>query len=414
MGADKRIGVGVVMALVMLVRVGWWKRTEVKVTDGQRIKISARVRQIPITVSGIFVAVPEEINVEYGDKIEVVGTVEERVTADGRRYLRLIDQDLRKIEIGGGWGRYLAGIRQKTFYNLRRWLGGDEGELAGGIVVGGSGEMSQEGRDNFRRTGVAHILAASGYNVSVVAGVILTTMSMVTGRKWAMWFVILGVCLYMFLAGMSAAVVRAGIMGTLAVLGLMLGRKGDGYWLLVISSWGMVMINPGYVGDIGFQLSVAATAGVLWASPQDLTLNPSPNISQARGFAVGEGNRFLKSIGEDFKITMAAIGMTTPLILHHFGNLSVAAPVVNLLVVPVVPVVMGVAGVASVAGLAVPVLGQVVSWMAWPVLKYMTEVVNWFGSQSWSSREVGTISWWWVIGYYLALVICIKCWRWWR
>lgn len=392
------------MLLVLVARVGWWKKTEVKVSDGQRIKITARVNQIPahyygkqrITVSGIFIDVPEEIIVDYGDRIVVVGTVEEKVIGDGRKIMSLNDQKFNVIENGSGWGLYLVNIRQKTFYNLRRWLGGDEGELAAGIVVGGSGEMSKEGRDNFRRTGVSHIVAASGYNVSVVAGVILMTLVSLIGRRWAMWFVILGVGLYMFLAGMSAAVVRAGVMATLSVAGLMLGRRGDGYWLLVISSWLMVMINPGYVEDIGFQLSIAATIGVLWA---------------------GEGSLdSLRSLGmtikSDFRTTMSAIVMTTPLILHHFGNLSVAAPLVNLLVLPVVPLIMGAIGAASMVGFVFPVFGQVISWLAWPVLRYMTLVVGWFGSQSWSSWEVGKLGWAWVVGYYLLLTICIRYWRW--
>ena len=404
MGANTRIGVGLVILLVLAARVWEWKQNKVRVVDGQRIKITARINQIPaenygkqqIMILGIRIDVPSEIKVDYGDRINVVGTIEERVTTSGSVYLNLNDQTFRKIENGSVWGRYLVTIRQKTFYNLRRWLGGDEGELAAGIVVGGSGEMSREGRDNFRRTGVSHIVAASGYNVSVVAGVILTMAVAAIGRKAAMWFVVVGVVVYMFLAGMSAAVVRAGVMGILAVAGLMLGRKGDGYWLLVISSWLMIIVNPGYVEDIGFQLSVAATIGVLYGTPQ--ILNSKHEI--------------LDVTAQNFKTTMGAIVMTVPLILHHFGNLSVAAPVVNLLVVPVVPLIMGVVGVASIVGFVIPVFGQVISWLAWPVLKYMTSIVGWFGSQSWSSREVGKIGWAWVAGYYLVLAVCIKYWRW--
>ena len=415
MGANTRIGVGLVILLVLAARVWEWKQNKVRVVDGQRIKITARINQIPaenygkqqIMILGIRIDVPSEIKVDYGDRINVVGTIEERVTTSGVVYLNLNDQTFRKIENGSVWGRYLVTIRQKTFYNLRRWLGGDEGELAAGIVVGGSGEMSREGRDNFRRTGVSHIVAASGYNVLVVAGVILTMAVATVGRKAAMWFVVVGAVVYMFLAGMSAAVVRAGVMGILAMIGLMSGRKGDGYWLLGISSCGMIMINPAYVEDIGFQLSVAATVGVLWAGGSRVILNEVKDPEGSGSFA-----KLKMTILEDFKITMAAIVMTTPLILHHFGNLSVAAPVVNLLVISFVPLVMGVVGVASMVGFVLPVLGQIISWLAWPMLKYMTIVVSWFGSQSWSSWEVGKIGWAWVAGYYLVLAVCIKYWRW--
>lgn len=198
MGANTRIGVGLVILLVLAARVWEWKQNKVRVVDGQRIKITARINQIPaenygkqqIMILGIRIDVPSEIKVDYGDRINVVGTIEERVTTSGSVYLNLNDQTFRKIENGSVWGRYLVTIRQKTFYNLRRWLGGDEGELAAGIVVGGSGEMSREGRDNFRRTGVSHIVAASGYNVLVVAGVILTMAVATVGRKAAMWFVV--------------------------------------------------------------------------------------------------------------------------------------------------------------------------------------------------------------------------------
>lgn len=276
----------------------------------------------------------------------------------------------------------ISGIRQKMQKNLARWLPGDTGPLASGILLGGSEGLSYPAKIAFRQAGLLHITAASGYNVAVVAGWAMAVGTRIWGRRRALGFGIVSTVLYMYLAGISAAVVRAGVMAILTLMAAFMGRKADAGWTLVISCGLMLVARPEWISDIGFQLSVAATAGLIF-------INTTPGAS----------------IIGDFKTTVTAQIATIPLILHHFGNLSIVSPLINCLTLWTVPVVMQVTAVASVLGWLWEPIGFLVSLTAWPLLKYMLEVVGWGATLPGANLQVGKIGWGWVGIYYLTVII---------
>ena len=195
-------------------------------------------------------------------------------------------------------------------------------------------------------------------------------------------FVIGSILLYVFLAGATAAVMRAGLMAILAIIGMTWGRKTDGYWLLGVGSWLMIMWDPGYLSDVGFQLSVAATVGVLLA---------------------GRGAWW----STDLKTTFMAQLTTLPLILHYFGDLSVVALPVNSVVLWTVPVIMQILGFAVGVGVVFDGLGMVASWLVWPLLRYVTWIVDVTASWRWASLTVGPVGWGGVVGYYGILILLV-------
>ncbi len=275
----------------------------------------------------------------------------------------------------------LGSLRMKMQTNLIKWLPGDTGPLASGILLGGNQGLSFEAKTAFRKSGLMHVTAASGYNVVVVAGWVMTAGKKLWGRKPAVGSGILSVVLYMFLAGLSAAVVRAGIMAILTMAAAFWGRKSDAGWTLVLASMLMLIIRPQWVSDIGFQLSVAATAGLIW-------------------LAVGSG-----LLLADLKTTIAAQIATLPLILHYFGNLSLFSPIVNLLVLWTVPVIMEISAIASVLGLVWQPLGGIVILAAWPFLAFMDRLVEWAATWPGAGLEIGKLDWIWVGIYYLAVAM---------
>ena len=258
---------------------------------------------------------------------------------------------------------------------VERWLPGDEGILAAGMLWGGSESLSRQTKEAYRRVGLLHIVAASGYNVTLVTGWILSACLIWLSRRWALGVTIVGVVIYMLIAGWQASIIRAGIMSILAMVGLILGRERDAKWLLILTGVVMLATNPKLISDIGFQLSFAATWGILWLAPKG-----------------------------DLGTTLAAQAMTTPLILHHFGNLSVISPLVNAALLWTVPVIMEITAVGLVIG--------PVNYLAWPLLRLQTWVVGSVAAWPISNWEVGKMSWWWVAVYYVVLVICIKFWPW--
>ncbi len=339
--------------------------------DNQRVKITAVSRGEYMVIEGIAVSIPPDTGIEYGDRFQVIGTLASGVTRTKSAKFRLINQHFQIVSHQASllWG--VNKIRQQLILGLARWLPADEAALDAGIVLGGTEGMSQQLKLAFRRTGLSHIVAASGYNVTVVAGWTMLLFTRWFHRRWAIVLGIVSIILYVVLAGATAAVIRAGIMATSAWMGQLWGREADGLWLLGVAGWMMLIINPLYASDIGFQLSMAATAGILW-------FRPSGNLWTS----------------------LAAQVTTIPLILHHFGNLSVVAPLANLLLLWLVPPIMQVGAIGLIIG--------PVNWLVWPMLKLMTMTVMWLGSWSWSSWQVGQLSWWWVGSYYAALIGLIK------
>ena len=146
--------------------------------------------------------------------------------------------------------------------------------------------------------------------------------------------------------------------------------------MLVLTSLGMVIVNPGWLTDVGFQLSVAAMVGMIFFARKSV-----------------------------WSQVLACQLTTLPLVLHYFGNLSVMAPAANLLLLWPAGIAMPVLAVAAALGMLNSAWGSYVAVTSWPLLKFMTEGVNILSSINWASLTVDKMGWGWVAGYYLALLL---------
>lgn len=271
---------------------------------------------------------------------------------------------------------------------LLRWLPGDGGALAAGLLLGGDDDLSFKAVTDFRRAGLSHITAASGYNVVVVAGWVMTMLTGQIGKKASLYTGMVCIILYMLLAGMTVPVIRAGIMVMMGYIGILAGRRTDAWWSLGAVSLGMIIYKPVWAFDISFQLSVAATVGVIYAgSGMETTIN----------------NKWLAGLVNNLKTSVAAWATTLPIILHYFGQLSLVAPVANLGVVWAVPPVMEVLGLAAAIGLVWDTGGWLVSLMAWPGLKFMLTAASWFSAWPGANVQIEKMAWIWVVVYYAAI-----------
>lgn len=374
-----RWGILVLIICVISFRIGGYVNRMKKYKPGQKVEINLVVTNTPVVksegrreqISGINVFFPPEYQFQIGERIRVIGTLEERITEKKDKYLSLRIETIDRLGVSPGLGVLMARVRAGVISRLIAWLPGDEGGLAAGILVGGDEVMSDTGIKAFRKAGLAHVVAASGYNVAVVAQGTLTLLTLVLGRVKGMCFVILFIILYVFVAGGSASVIRAGVMAILVIIGRIWGRKTDGLWILAISSLLMLLVKPEWLWDIGFQLSVAATAGII---------------------IVG-GNNLVTQ-------TLAAYTATLPLGLHYFGNLSILAPLTNVLLIWPVPVVTPVLALAVIVGSVWPAGGGLIALTTWPALKLMTGGAEYFSGISWSAVTISSMSWGWVAGYY--------------
>jgi competence protein ComEC len=170
---------------------------------------------------------------------------------------------------------------------------------------------------------------------------------------------------YTLLAGAEASVVRAAVMGSVVLLAREGGRPAGAVAALGLAAWGLLLADPGMVTDIGLQLSLAATAGLLALG--------GPAEEAVRRLTAGRAPRWLC---ETLGVSLAAQLATLPLILLHFGRLSLISPLANLVVAPVVPLAMLGALVGALTGplLVAPAVHLVlapVSLLAWVPLAAM-------------------------------------------
>jgi len=255
---------------------------------------------------------------------------------------------------------------------LARAVPGDAGAYLGGIVLGTRGTIGTELKDAFSRTGTSHILAISGYNITIVAGVLMGGLARF-GRRRSFWLTMAGIMAFTLMVGASASVVRAAVMGMLALTAVHLGRRADAGGAILLAAALMCLCNPLLLRwDVGFQLSFLAVIGIVYLEP----LIRAPL------------DRFIKPFAGMAATTLAAQIMVLPLILHDFGTLAVYTLPVNLLVLPLVPVAMALGFAAGAAGILIPFAGQLVGQVAWLVAAAQLALIRWAAVLPYASLEV--------------------------
>lgn len=253
-----------------------------------------------------------------------------------------------------------AGSLQTFMYQLRTWLDRTiaksipfpEAALLSGILLGGREDLPESIADAFRTSGTSHIVAVSGYNVSIVVALIAASFARLPIPRSARTTMTLGgIALFVLLTGSTASVVRAGLMGSMVLIGRAFGRLGDALHALLLCAAIMVVVSPAVVFDIGFQLSVAATFGLVALSDP-----------------IGDRLRFVTErlgIRTSLATTLAAIVVTQPLIMLYFGTVSLVAPIVNIVVLPLIPIAMTVGTCVVATAELIPSMAVYVGWTAW-------------------------------------------------
>ncbi|OGL60823.1 hypothetical protein A3H10_01535 [Candidatus Uhrbacteria bacterium RIFCSPLOWO2_12_FULL_46_10] len=259
-----------------------------------------------------------------------------------------------------------------------------------GLLIGGRSGLNQEWRDALNITGTAHLVALSGFNVTIIASFLLIVLKTITApRRWRT--VIVGAILFLFvtMVGAEASIVRAAIMGMLVVIANQSGRASSSRNALMLAAVVMLLIEPTLlVQDIGFQLSFLATLGMLYLYP---LLN---RLAQRWPNLLGFKAALLMAVSAEIFVT--------PLILYYFGRLSLVAPAVNMLVVPPIAFIMFFGFLGGLVGLIVTPLGQIIGFSGWVGAIYVLKVIDIASRLPVASVEM-SISLWFLVVYYLIL-----------
>jgi competence protein ComEC len=346
----------------------------------------------------------------YGDELEIKCKLQKPEPVEDFAYDKYLAKEniyslcywpeIKFLKSGEG-NKIVAGIlrvKEKLVATVNRILPEPQAAFLGGLLYGAKRGIPADLTEKFNITGTTHIVAISGYNITILAVLLLQiTKNLGLGRKKSFWIASGGILFFVILTGAQASVVRAAVMGLLVLLATHVGRISKITNALLFAAAAMLIFNPKILAfDVGFQLSFAATIGLVYLSPIfEKYFEKFPSVFGAK---------------ETFTTTMSAIVLTLPLILYNFGRISFIAPLANIFILPMIPLAMALGSVAVLGGLIYFGLGQVIGWFAWLVLSYIIKAVEILAAVPWASGEAGKIHWIFLIIFYLLISWFI----WWK
>ncbi len=349
---------------------------------------------------------------KYGDRVNLFGSVntpEENEEFSYKDYLAqrgihsLMEYPyIEFVKAGqGSWLKTgLFQLRQAAYQHILDFLPQPEAGLLSGILLGIETDIPYELEKAFQDTGTAHVVAISGFNMAILAGIFLKGFRKYLSIWWAALLAILAMALYTVLVGAAPAVARAAVMSCLAMSSSLIGRGQSGMYTLALTAAVMCLFNPLLIQDAGFQLSVTATLGlVLYA---DRLMNWFRSMA-GKYLPEAVVERLTGPVSDYFLFTLAAQVMTLPVVLYHFERLSLTTLIANPLILPVQPLVMILGGIAVIVGLVIPPLGQLLSYVVWVPLYYTNQIVTWLAGFPGGVVVLGEVSLLTVAGMYLLI-----------
>lgn len=381
------------LLIITCLRFNFFYRNQVEFINGQRISFETGILSQP-QISGnrqvlvanyknqkIKVITSRFPEVNYGDFVRISGNISNK-SGRALMYFPKIETINNSSNILQTSLKNINFLRQKLITLFSKTLPMPSSSLLLGIIFGIKEQMPKDFTNNLKISGVFHVIAASGMNVTLVGGFISLFFAFFLRRQIAIGLSILGIIFYAVLAGLEPSIVRASIMGILVFSAQILGRQVLAINGLALAGFGMLFIDPTIVSDVGFQLSFAATVGILYVKPL---------------FGKREG------IMSEASTTIAAQVATLPILLANFGTYSVYSILVNGLVLWTVPILMMIGGVGAILGLILTPLGQLLIYLCYPLLLYFQAIVNFFGKAG-GVLIVNDFPWQFAGGYYCLLI----------
>lgn len=341
-------------------------------------------------------------DIKYGDEVMVSCNLEIPQNKDAKfDYRMYLAKDgigyvckkaqIEKVSVGGNFiYKNLLTLKNILQKNIFETMPVPESALASGMLFGGTSGLSDKVKNDFSKTGLTHIVAVSGFNVTIIAEYLLV-VGILLGlwRAQAIWAALIGIVLFVVMIGFPSSAVRAGIMGGMLIWAMKHGRIADSTNAILFSAAIMLLLNPLLLRyDVGFQLSFLATLGIV-----KLSLLWEKKWIKKHA-ALG--------ITEMIILTISASIFVLPIIMYNFGTLSLISVLANVAVLPFVPLAMLLIFLVSLAGLLSPYLAMPFAWLAYTINHYIIVMVGMLAGMSWSSKNV-SMSVWMVCVYYAIL-----------
>lgn len=348
----------------------------------------------------------------YGDQLSLAGVLaappELPGAAPGSYRAYLASQGIYAVmdyprlqHLGTGGGNPLLALvialRLWLEGGIRRILPGPEAALLIGVLLGTRTRALGALTAPFIKTGMIHVVAISGLKVSLIVGTVDRLSRRFLGRWSALVVTLITLALYVLLTGATPSGLRAAVMWTLTLLAIRSGRRSDAVTSLALAAALLALISPRILWDLGFQLSLSGTAGIVLLVPLlERWFNPTVPGMMA--------------VWETFVVTLAAQIGTLPVSIIAFNQISLVSPLANALLLPLLGpiIVLGLFG--AVIGALLPSMGWLIGQPISPLLTVMIATVQALARLSFASVPLGPPSLLLVAGYYALVGFTILTW----
>ncbi len=373
----------------------WQSLPRLNLQDGQLIRVTGELGQEPeifgsrqsFQLGQIKIKTNLYPEFHYGEKLMVQGKVEVQANRFSKTYFLSSPQiTLLKETPKPGLVSLTFDLREKLKsvfnWSLRKPLDG----ILAGIVLGDKSLMPISFWENLKKTGTLHLMVASGMNVSFLSGITLPVFALFVKRRAALLISIGLIWFYSILTGFQAPIIRASLMTSLVYFAQILGREAESGRVLFLSALLMVLINPLFLFDLGFQLSFLASAGLVFLQPKL------------------QEEKFFLFRWENFSSSLAAQLVTLPLLVSSFGTFNLISPFINLAVLWLIPTLLAGGVLAAILGLFWLALGRLISYLLSPALIFLEQIINFSAKLTIFQIKLPSLTAILIIVYYLWLV----------
>src|SRR3989344_1100114 len=368
-----------VLVLVARVFLYFHFHKEVKLPKNQPVHFEATIKLDPrISDGGQVISIADaKIYTDLyprftmADRISVEGEVDDRG--------RMFGAKVEKVGEKNGARVYLTALRAKISGKIFAMLPQDEATLVVGSVLGVD-QINASFRDKLIKTGTIHVVVVSGQNLMIVVGVLASLVDYIGRRKTRVLTLAL-VFFYALLTGFEPPVVRATLMVFFTTLALFFGREIRPIWGLFLAAVLIIFIWPTAISEVSFQLTFAATLGIVTLGRSILN--------------------FKLKILNLLAVPLSAYLFTAPIILYYFGQVSLISPLVNVLVVEAVAPIMALGFMVALSALIFTPIAQTLAFLAFVPAFYFSQVVRFSASLPVGMLSLGKNSLVFVIAFYI-------------
>lgn len=398
--------------------VGWWRggvfmqNTNLyKSLTGQKVTVMVTAdssasygqnAQLEFDASHIHVLSPQNVHIAgrmvisgYGENSILRG---DTIMAEGKLYQRRGGKQAgisyAKLHVVTRSSSVVEKLRRGFLAGLATALPEPHDQFAAGLLIGQKSDLSDEVTETLRIVGLSHIIAVSGYNLTIMADVARKKMGKKSKFRSTFFSIVL-IAAFVALAGSSASIARAAFVSILTIGAAYYGRSIKSVLLLLLAASSTAFMNPFNIWtDIGWYLSFLAFFGVLVVAPAvQARLYKPPHTART----------FTKILIE----TASAQIMTLPLTMYIFGQISPISLIANIAIVPLVPLAMLLSLFAGLAGMVMPIASGFIAWPARVLLDFMLSVAGLFARVPHASENISLPVVYMVSSYILLVVVVI-------